>query len=187
MDIPLDFIVTDDISHLYKPHLKGAPLGKILEQIKLRRLHFTCIDVRERWRKLGIKFARDEVLHNKESKLNDEEFRKKILARIPSTEILPAPSSTKSKEGGEASDRNLRNFNQFVEAFLQYKEIFGNSDVPQVYSIRKEDGFADHLVGYKLGRKLNYITSSASWMRGTYKDKLIELGIVPPESEVSCY
>ncbi len=177
LDIPLDFVITKDSVHIYKPYLIEAPLGKILDQIKQRKLFFTSIDVRERWRKLGIKFERDNNV-----------TVPCIIRTLSVDDEAPCNKTTESilSYGSDISDKHsIKSFNQFVEAFLLYKKVFHNCEVPQLYTVRKEDGFPDHLIGYKLGRRLNHIRSSASWMRGSFKIKIVELGIIPPEREVS--
>jgi hypothetical protein len=182
--------VTDDIAHQYKPYFKGAPLGKILDQIKQRRLHFTCTDVRERWRKLGIKFSRfDSVPKNANDDVLTIPGAQNAIGKLSIHNIADVDSSMKSNENevNSNSNRSAPNFHKFLEAVLYHKEIFNHTNISLVCKLRKEDGFPEHLDGYNLGRKLNYIRSSASWMRGAYKEKLIELGLVPPESEVSEY
>lgn len=79
-------------------------------------------------------------------------------------------------------------FEDLYELFVIYKSIHGNLRIPQKYLIPDGDErYPMNSWGFKLGAQLNAIYTVATWTREGHRQKLIELGILPEESQVSSF
>jgi hypothetical protein len=77
-------------------------------------------------------------------------------------------------------------FGDLSELFVIYKSIHGNLRIPQKYTIpHGDERYPPNSWGFKLGAQLNSIYTVATWTRDGNKQKLIELGILPEENQVS--
>ncbi len=84
------------------------------------------------------------------------------------------------------SKKRSISFDDLYELFVIYKSIHGNLRIPQKYLIPEGDQrYPQSSWGFKLGAQLNGIYTVATWTREGNKQKLIELGILPEENQVS--
>jgi hypothetical protein len=53
-EMPLDFTIPDEENSPYPLQMVGAPLGKLLDEIRKRTLYFNAADQKSRWSKLAV-------------------------------------------------------------------------------------------------------------------------------------
>jgi hypothetical protein len=165
LDIPLDFIVPSDSISEFPAVMLNAPLGRIFDALRKRRLYFTADDVRKLWRPLNIEFERRNQL-----KLSD----------LTPTTAQSSPADVFKSD----PSLSVSQFTRLLEALTVCKELHGQFNVSTDFRIGVDSGYPAHLVNYPLGKQLKDIHWKGSWSTSPYRDQLVALGVLPPEDIV---
>jgi len=138
-------------------------LGRLLADIKRRCLHFNKYDLHERWRPLKISLDKRPVNVFFGNGVD------KCIRRVP-------------------DPQNTHSALLLLEALSIYKQHYGSVfPMPRRYAVDGEDKhlYPPHLHGYKMGDIVANMVARGTWLKDPYRAQFIELGVIPPEREVS--
>jgi hypothetical protein len=186
LDVPFDYVLTPEIAGDYPPIMSGAPLGRIFDALRRRRLFFNWMDVQYLWKPLEIVFERrnavtlPDIIESKVMRRAVTAQQQQEMLSLSSDDVDDDKNSTDLHQ-----NPTLSQFPRMLEALTIFKQFHGHFNVSPTYRIGVDCGYPPYLINYPLGTRLRQIRLLGQWTTSPYREHLTALGVIPPEDMVS--